>query len=103
MNNMDKLFQLKYLSLKGPSISKVASRIVMLHDLETLDLSGTDIKELPAGVVHLSKLQYLFTRTYCKVPNGIANMRSLLEAPTFRIHMFNHCCFTDPGQYILTG
>lgn len=85
MSNVDRLFQLKYLSLKDTGISKLPSRILMLHDLETLDLRTPSMQELPSGIILLTKLQYLLTKAYCKVPNGIGNMRSLREAPRFDI------------------
>ncbi|KAF7069381.1 hypothetical protein CFC21_075021 [Triticum aestivum] len=85
MSNVDRLFQLKYLSLKDTGISKLPSSIVMLHDLEILDLRTPSMQELPTGIILLTKLQYLLTKAYCKVPNGIGNMRSLREAPRFDI------------------
>ncbi|XBH74917.1 hypothetical protein VPH35_101776 [Triticum aestivum] len=85
ISNVDRLFQLKYLSLKDTGISKLPSSIVMLHDLEILDLRTPSMQELPTGIILLTKLQYLLTKAYCKVPNGIGNMRSLREAPRFDI------------------
>uniref|UniRef100_A0A8R7R7L2 NB-ARC domain-containing protein n=1 Tax=Triticum urartu TaxID=4572 RepID=A0A8R7R7L2_TRIUA len=85
MSNVDRLFQLKYLSFKDTGISKLPSSIVMLHDLEILDLRTPSMQELPTGIILLTKLQYLLTKAYCKVPNGIGNMRSLREAPRFDI------------------
>ena len=37
MNGIDKLFQLKYLSLRGTNMSEIPSGIVRLYDLETLE------------------------------------------------------------------
>lgn len=73
MKNIDKLFQLKYFSLNSADKSK-SSR------------SETETKDLPAGIVRLTKLQYLLTRGYdCKVPNGIGNMKSLQVISCFDI------------------
>jgi len=47
MNGIDKLFQLKYLSLRGTNMSETPSGIVRLYDLETLHLKDNDIEELP--------------------------------------------------------
>nr|UBY07543.1 NBS-LRR disease resistance protein [Dasypyrum villosum] len=86
MNNIDKLFQLKYLSFRGTCITKPPSRIVMLHNLETLDLRMTSMqRDLPDGIVLLTKLQYLLTEAQHKVPIGITNMRSLRVTPNFHI------------------
>lgn len=59
MNGIDKLFQLKYLSLRGTDISKLPSGISRLYGLETLDISDTHIEELPSEIVQLIKLQHL--------------------------------------------
>ncbi|KAF6985439.1 hypothetical protein CFC21_003301, partial [Triticum aestivum] len=50
MRNMDKLFNLKYLSYRCTVISKLPSGIVMLGGLETLDLRDTCVQELPCGI-----------------------------------------------------
>ena len=48
MNGIDKLFQLKYLSLRGTNMFEIPSGIVRLYDLETLDLTNTNIEVLPS-------------------------------------------------------
>ncbi|KAE8775224.1 Disease resistance protein RPM1 [Hordeum vulgare] len=86
MSNIDKLFHLKYLSFRNTNIWKVPPRVVLLHDLEVLDLRGViTMLDLPAGIVHLSKMQYLPTQRFYEVPNGISNMKSLRVAPKFDI------------------
>ncbi|KAF8762406.1 hypothetical protein HU200_009365 [Digitaria exilis] len=86
MNGIDKLFQLKYLSLWGTEMSKLPAGIERLYGLETLDLTGTFIEELPSDIVQLTKLQHLLTTSgtqgsnvvgRTKIPNGIGNMRNL--------------------------
>ncbi|KAM0928667.1 hypothetical protein ACQ4PT_002620 [Festuca glaucescens] len=86
MSNIDKLFQLKYVSLRNTKISELPPRIVMLHDLETLDIRETNIQDLPAGIVLLTKLQYLLTDKRVKIPHGICNMRSLQVFSSFDIN-----------------
>jgi disease resistance protein RPM1 len=79
MKGMDKLFQLKYLSLKNTLLLHLPLEVVMLHSLETLDIRETYVKELPAGIDHLTKLQHLIASTSAgiKIPNGIRNMKNL--------------------------
>lgn len=90
LNNINKRFQLKYLSLRSTCISKVPSGVVMLHDLETLDLRDTYIQELLAGIVQLDKLRYLLTSRCIfygetMIPSGIGKMKSLCEISGFNI------------------
>lgn len=99
MNGIDKLFQLKYLSLRGTDMSKLPSGIVRLYGLETLDLSNTYIKELPPEIVQLIKLRHLliarygsmYSHEHCwfkattKIPNGIGNMRNLRVISGFNV------------------
>jgi disease resistance protein RPM1 len=90
MSSMDKLFQLRYLSLRSTCISKVPLGIVMLRDLETLDLRDTFIEDLPPSIVQLDKLQHLLTARCIfygetKIPSGIGKMRSLRVISGFNI------------------
>ncbi|KAJ1268706.1 hypothetical protein BS78_07G155700 [Paspalum vaginatum] len=93
MNGIDKLFQLKYLSLRGTGMSKLPSGIVRLYDLETLDLIHTNIEELPSRIAQLTKLQYLLVSRYwwghptgkTKIPNGIGNMNNSRVITGFNI------------------
>jgi disease resistance protein RPM1 len=94
MNGIDKLFQLKYFSLRDTDISKIPSGIVRLYDLETLDLRDNDIEELPSRIVQLTKLQYLLLAPsvlfsngglITKIPDGIGNMSNLRVITGFNI------------------
>uniref|UniRef100_A0A8R7QAI4 Disease resistance protein RPM1 n=1 Tax=Triticum urartu TaxID=4572 RepID=A0A8R7QAI4_TRIUA len=101
MNNMDKLYQLKFLSLRGTIISKLPPSVVMLHDLEAIDLRDTQIVELPAGIICLIKKQYVPTQKFCMVPDGINNMRSIRVPPIFDITRSSLDALEDIGR--LTG
>ncbi|XP_051230155.1 disease resistance protein PIK6-NP-like [Lolium perenne] len=79
MNSVEKLFQLKYLSLMNTNISRLPLGIVMLSDLETLDFRGTFVEELPAGFGQLTKLQHLLAEKRTKIPSGIGNMSNLRD------------------------
>ncbi|WVZ92631.1 hypothetical protein U9M48_038680 [Paspalum notatum var. saurae] len=69
LNDIDELFQLKYLSLRGTLISKQPLGIVRLYGLETLDIRDTHIEELPSKII----------------PNGIGNMSNLRVITGFNI------------------
>ncbi|CAL4952989.1 unnamed protein product [Urochloa decumbens] len=93
MNDIDKLFQLKYLSLRGTDMSKLPSGIMRLNGLETLDLRDTYMQELPSEIVQLIKLQHLLlsvsifsqTEGRTKIPNGIGNMKNLRVISGFNV------------------
>ena len=58
IENIDKLWHLKYLSL-GPNIDKLPEKIDMLHCLEMLDLRKTKIDTIPVEVIKLHHLAHL--------------------------------------------
>ncbi|PNT73785.1 hypothetical protein BRADI_1g01387v3, partial [Brachypodium distachyon] len=85
INGMEKLFQLKYLRLRGRSLSKLPSRIVLPDGLETLDLRDTSVNELPVGIIKLMKLRHVLVAGETKIPNGIGGMRNLRVISGFNI------------------
>ncbi|KAE8805411.1 Disease resistance protein RPM1 [Hordeum vulgare] len=70
----------------------------MLHDLDTLDIRGLEIEELPSAIVLLTKLQYLFTGESCKVPNRIGNMKNLRGIHCFDITENSLAAVEDLGN-----
>lgn len=80
------LIHLRYLSLRDCSIGKIPREIGKLHRLQTLDLGGTNITELPATVAQLRQLLHLFLPRGVELPNGIGNMESLEELSWFDVY-----------------
>ncbi|KAK0581302.1 hypothetical protein LWI29_012313 [Acer saccharum] len=81
--NICKVKSLRYLYLKNCSKLEYFPEILeTMERLETLDLSGTAIKELPLSIEHLNGPLKLFLRG-CKnletLPSGISNLASLIE------------------------
>ncbi|XP_003575921.1 putative inactive disease susceptibility protein LOV1 [Brachypodium distachyon] len=76
-----KMFLLRYLSLRGVNTgaSKVSPKIKDLCKLETLDLSHTQITELPSQVCELSELRVFDLRgtPVKRLPDKIRKMRQL--------------------------
>ncbi|VAI63698.1 unnamed protein product [Triticum turgidum subsp. durum] len=64
LENIVRLFQLRYLNIKGTRISKLPEQIGRLGCLEMLDLTGTFVEKLPASII-------------VKFPDGIAKMQAL--------------------------
>ncbi|XP_037449169.1 disease resistance protein RGA5-like [Triticum dicoccoides] len=77
LENIVRLFQLRYLNLKGTGISKLPEQIDRLGCLEVLDLRWTHVEELPASIVNLRKLSHLLVDDDVKFPEGIAKMQAL--------------------------
>ncbi|XBH81863.1 hypothetical protein VPH35_107349 [Triticum aestivum] len=77
LENIVRLFQLRYLNLKRTGISKLPEQIGRLGCLEVLDLTGTYVKELPASIVNLRKLMHLLVNDFVKFPDGIAKMQAI--------------------------
>uniref|UniRef100_A0A0E0LUK3 NB-ARC domain-containing protein n=1 Tax=Oryza punctata TaxID=4537 RepID=A0A0E0LUK3_ORYPU len=77
IENLGRLYQLKYLDLRRTSISELPKQIENLRYLETLDLRGCAIEELPASTVRLQNLQRLLVNRSVKFPDEIGRMQAL--------------------------
>ncbi|KAF7081673.1 hypothetical protein CFC21_085591 [Triticum aestivum] len=77
LENIMRLFQLRYLNLQGTGISKLPEQIGRLVCLEILNLTRTYVRGLPASIVNLGKLLHLRVDHDVKFPNGIAKMQAL--------------------------
>ncbi|KAF7087338.1 hypothetical protein CFC21_090538 [Triticum aestivum] len=77
LENVMKLFQLRYLNLRRTGISKLPEEIGRLGCLEMLNLRNNAMEELPASVVNLRKLTHLLVDFDVKFPDGIAKMEAL--------------------------
>lgn len=56
----NKIFQLKYLSLRNTDATELPKEINKLRYLETLDIRETDIRSFPENTIALPKLMHLF-------------------------------------------
>ncbi|KAG0531027.1 hypothetical protein BDA96_05G238900 [Sorghum bicolor] len=73
-----RLFHLRYLSLRNTSYAgEPPSEIGKLKLLQTLDLWGTDIEELPSSIIGLRRLMFLALNWRICLPNGLKNLTSL--------------------------
>ncbi|XP_044955353.1 disease resistance protein RGA5-like [Hordeum vulgare subsp. vulgare] len=78
LENIDRLFQLRYLSLRGADkVSKLPEQIGRLWCLEILNLRRTSVYELPASIVNLKRLVYLLIPTQVTLPCGISKLQAL--------------------------
>ncbi|RCV10326.1 hypothetical protein SETIT_2G103400v2 [Setaria italica] len=54
------LLQLRYLNIKGTGVGELPAGIGQVQNLETLDISLTEVEKLPSTIVQLEKLARLF-------------------------------------------
>ncbi|KAL6845689.1 hypothetical protein ACP4OV_024512 [Aristida adscensionis] len=81
------LFHLKYLNLKDTHILGLPEQIGELGYLETLNVDGTLIHEIPSTTARLQQLVHLFVDRYAKLPDGIGGMQSLQVLRSINVFM----------------
>ncbi|XP_022769584.1 disease resistance protein LAZ5-like [Durio zibethinus] len=100
--------RLKYLGLRETAITELSSTIFRFVPLEGLDLSGSDIVEIPKSIKQLSNLQYLYL-------SNCGNLESLPELPPClhslvagncrslkRVPQWEHAHFMEAGTFLLS-
>uniref|UniRef100_A0A0D9X4Y3 NB-ARC domain-containing protein n=1 Tax=Leersia perrieri TaxID=77586 RepID=A0A0D9X4Y3_9ORYZ len=85
--NIQKLLHLRYLRLSSLSLNfDLTAKIEGLQNLETLDLLGLSIIELPSAITRLRRLARLYIGHLARFPNGtIVKMVNLEELTEFGI------------------
>ncbi|TKW31019.1 hypothetical protein SEVIR_2G077610v4 [Setaria viridis] len=85
--NVEVLLQLRYLNIKGTGVSELPAGIGKVQNLETLDISLTQVEKLPSTIVHLEKLARLFVSPKVKFPaEGFSKMKRLEQLTLLSIH-----------------
>ncbi|KAL6843075.1 hypothetical protein ACP4OV_026788 [Aristida adscensionis] len=83
---VEKLIHLKYLRLRSRKITKLPEKIGELQHLQTLDVRGTNIKELQLTVTKLQRLTHLYVDSLTNFPEGmIGQMHSLEELSQYGV------------------
>nr|UBY07490.1 NBS-LRR disease resistance protein [Dasypyrum villosum] len=78
LENIGRLFQLRYLSLQGvKQVSKLPEQIGLLWCLEILELRETSVYELPASIVNLKRLVHLLVNCRVTLPCGVSKLQGL--------------------------
>ncbi|CAO1939980.1 unnamed protein product [Urochloa humidicola] len=97
--NIEVLFQLRYLSIRGANVSELPAGIGHLQHLETLDIRDTDVETLPSTIVRLEKLARLFVDWNAKFPaEGFSKMKGLEQLARFSIYRQPPSFLKELGQ-----
>ncbi|VAI13691.1 unnamed protein product [Triticum turgidum subsp. durum] len=78
LKNIGSLIHLRYLGLRNTNVKNLPIQIRKLEYLQTLDLRGSGITELPESIVHLKRLRHLVGQRL-RLPDGFGNMEALQE------------------------
>jgi Leucine-rich repeat (LRR) protein len=98
LTNLERLVQLRYLSIRTSPISELPKQIGQLQYLETLDLRATGVEELPSTIGRLKSLVRLFVDYHVKLPKEISNMHALEELTSFSALMYSPDFLKELGQ-----
>lgn len=79
VRDIGRLLQLRHLNISRTDISELPRQIGDLEYLETLELWWTKLDELPESITRLKRLARLFVSQHIKLPDGIGNMKNLQE------------------------
>ncbi|KAL6843079.1 hypothetical protein ACP4OV_026792 [Aristida adscensionis] len=86
---IEKLIHLKYLRLSSRSITEPPETIGELQYLQTLDVQGTRVKELPLTITKRQQLTHLYVYPNVTFPDGmIGQMHSLEELSEYEIRSY---------------
>ncbi|CAL4979437.1 unnamed protein product [Urochloa decumbens] len=80
------LFHMRYLRLHYTRIYQLPEEIGNLRSLQTLDVLGNKISNLPSSVVQLRDLKCLSIHKDTRVPNGIGSLTSLEQLSRLSIN-----------------
>jgi hypothetical protein len=87
--SIETMFHLKYLRISSGSISKLPEKIGELKYLQTLDVQGTSIEELPSTITKLQRLAHLYVNWDIRFPDGvIGEMHSLEEMREYGVQSY---------------
>ncbi|CAO2168393.1 unnamed protein product [Urochloa humidicola] len=90
LEDIGKLFNLKYLALGGERITELPGAIGELQYLETLDVRQTMVQKLPPTVQKLQKLIRLLAQVLDHIPDGVEKMLGLQELSMVCVNNSEH-------------
>ncbi|PUZ44264.1 hypothetical protein GQ55_8G076000 [Panicum hallii var. hallii] len=88
LGQVKRISQMKYFGIInfGPSWGgELPEGLEKLQHLETLDISNTNIRTLPASIIQLQRLVRLNVVPWVQLPDGIGNLQALEELSTISL------------------
>ncbi|CAM0954138.1 unnamed protein product [Alopecurus aequalis] len=89
INDIERLYQLRYLDISYSGITELPRKIGELLYLETLITSST-LGELPESTTQLRRLARLFVSIDCKLPDRFGNLVNLQELDCINAFQLKH-------------
>jgi hypothetical protein len=85
----ENMFHLRYLRLSSHLITKLPGKIGELRCLQTVDVRGTSIEELPSTITKLQRLAHLYVDSVVRFPDGmIGELQSLEEVSEYGVRSY---------------
>jgi len=84
LGHVKRISQMKYCRITDGT-QELPEDIEKLQHLETLDISNTRIRKLPASIIQLQRLVRLRVEWDVQLPDGIGNLRALEELSTIEL------------------
>ncbi|PUZ44269.1 hypothetical protein GQ55_8G076700 [Panicum hallii var. hallii] len=85
LGQVKRISQMKYfgiINIKPSRGCELPEDLDKLQHLETLDISNTNIRTLPASIIQLQRLVRLNVGSWVQLPDGIGNLQALEELST---------------------
>ncbi|XP_078153615.1 putative disease resistance RPP8-like protein 2 [Carex rostrata] len=86
-NDLKNMIHLRYLGLRLTNVTVIPSWIGHLQNLQTFDISGTNVKELPKSLWKITSLRHVYSSNYQKLvgPPSTANLVNLRSLGWFKV------------------
>ncbi|XP_047976143.1 disease resistance protein RGA2-like isoform X2 [Salvia hispanica] len=84
-SSIRKLIHLRKLDISSTRIKYLPDWIGDLHQMQTLNASGRELKELPSTLKYLINLRHLYINSFAKLPAEIGSLTSLRTLKYFKV------------------
>ncbi|TVU43275.1 hypothetical protein EJB05_09730, partial [Eragrostis curvula] len=86
LEDIGRLFNLKYLGLGGELVTSLPESIGDLQSLETLEMRRTEVRKLPQAASGLKKLVRILAQNLDDIPGGVEEMQHLQKVTMLSVN-----------------